>query len=105
LKSKSIKELKSSTSESYSDAVELKYKKNKARYNVPRNGTSYIILSSTKTTLDDCYRCPNRDYTDWCPAKYEVQSRQYTEWKDGEIERVWNTTSNVFMGCGVWRYY
>jgi hypothetical protein len=84
-------------------ATQIKLKKNKKEYRVPQNGTTYIILSSTKTTYSDCYKCYNRDYTNYCPAKYEVQSRKYTKWKNGTIERVWNTTTKIFMGCGSWR--
>lgn len=82
------------------NAFEIKYIKNKKDYSINSNGTTYVILSSTKTTFRDCYTC--LDIPNGCYARYEVQSRKYTEWENGSIKRVWNTTTRVFMGCGRW---
>jgi len=82
------------------NAFEIKYIKNKTDYSINKNGITYVILSSTKTTFRDCYKC--LDIPNGCYARYEVQSRKYTEWENGAIKRVWNTTTRVFMGCGMW---
>lgn len=63
------------------------------------NGTTYEIISSTKTNFRDSYQaCRQTDYM----CKYLVESRKYTTWKDGKAESVWMETVSIFMGCGTW---
>ncbi|MCD4742464.1 MAG: hypothetical protein K8R67_08330 [Desulfobacteraceae bacterium] len=99
-----IKELNAISFDSLSvneqNASNIKFKANKKNYSINSNGTTYIILSSTKTTYRDCYKCLSSH--PYCTARYLVESRKYTEWENGQVKRVWNRNVSVFMGCGRW---
>lgn len=70
--------------------------------NLYQDGTTYRVLSSYKSTFRDCFKCnkPSNPYD--CNAKYVVENREYTYWKEGKKERVWTKSVSVFMGCGTW---
>lgn len=69
----------------------------------PAQGTVYTIISSTDTTFNDCFNCgPAVGYETSCIAKYTIETRQYTEYRGGQVNRVWMSTVSVFKGCGRW---
>ncbi len=107
ISSKDIDKLKATSieniSENEKEALLINYDESALDYVVPKDGTTYIILSSTQASYQDCYRCPSK-YRNGCNAKYIVEGREYTEWKNGEVTRVWTNSVSRFMGCGVWNY-
>jgi hypothetical protein len=67
------------------------------------DGIVYTIIASTNTMLRDCFSCGPAVGTETnCNAKYTVETRTYTEWKDGVAVRTWTQRVSVFMGCGQW---
>lgn len=70
---------------------------------LPQEGVVYDIISSRNTSFNDCFKCgPAVGYETSCISKYTIETRKYTEYKNGAIARVWMSTVSVFMGCGTW---
>lgn len=69
----------------------------------PQNGITYKLISTTQANGSDCFVCPANTGTGKpCYAKYTVENREYTEYKNGVATRVWVTSVSVFAGCGWW---
>lgn len=67
------------------------------------DGIVYTIIASTNTMLRDCFSCGPAVGTETnCNAKYTVETRTYTEWKQSVAVRTWTQRVSVFMGCGQW---
>lgn len=66
------------------------------------NSITYKVVSSTKTNYENCFKCSNPRDPYNCAAKYLVEGRKYTEWKDGKATKSWMKTVSIFMGCGRW---
>ena len=83
------------------NAKRIVFKKNKPKYSIQKNGTTYILISFYQTTRKDCIRCNSSSNTT-CSARYRIESREYTKWKNGNAVKVWTSTVSIFSGCGWW---
>lgn len=97
-----IKTVNAFPEEMLSEKVKSATKSN-ANSAAPTDGIIYNIVSSTNTTFNDCFKCGpavGREAT--CEAKYTVETRSYSEYKNNQVVRVWMNTVSVYMGCGRW---
>lgn len=101
VKIQNIKDLNAVPLDMLSDALKKATKRTEESIN-QQSGIVYDIISSRNATIDDCFKCRPAPSTLACPAKYVIETRRYTEYKDGSVIKVWMSNVSLFNGCGRW---